>query len=46
MLLVGEEYVSALGLVGQSRTLRSSAWTVGLLIAPRPPQSFPTSRNL
>lgn len=33
VILVGEEYVSALGLVGQSRTLRSSAWTVGLLIA-------------
>ncbi|MBA2258111.1 MAG: HAMP domain-containing histidine kinase, partial [Acidobacteria bacterium] len=28
-----EEYTSALRLVGQSRTLRSSAWGVGLLIA-------------
>ena len=32
VILVGEEYTSALGLVGQSRTLRSSAWGVALLI--------------
>ncbi len=33
VILVGEEYTSALRLVGQSRTLRASAWGVGLLIA-------------
>lgn len=33
VILVGEEYTSALQLVGQSRTLRASAWGVGLLIA-------------
>ncbi|MBA3641200.1 MAG: cache domain-containing protein, partial [Acidobacteria bacterium] len=32
VILVGEEYTSALGLVGQSRTLRASAWGVGMLI--------------
>jgi signal transduction histidine kinase len=33
VILVGEEYTSALRLVGQSRTLRASAWGVGVLIA-------------
>ncbi|MFN2446726.1 MAG: ATP-binding protein [Vicinamibacterales bacterium] len=33
VILVGDEYTSALRLVGQSRTLRASAWGVGLLIA-------------
>ncbi len=33
VILVGEEYTSALRLVGESRTLRASAWGVGLLIA-------------
>jgi len=32
VILVGEEYVSALRLVGDSRTLRASAWGVGALI--------------
>ncbi|MBA2354286.1 MAG: sensor histidine kinase [Acidobacteria bacterium] len=33
VILVGEDYNSALRLVGQSRTLRASAWGVGALIA-------------
>lgn len=33
LILVGEEYTSALRMVGQSRTLWASAWGVGLLIA-------------
>jgi signal transduction histidine kinase len=32
VILVGEEYTSALRLVGQSRTLRASAWGVAVLI--------------
>jgi signal transduction histidine kinase len=33
VILVGEEYTSALGLIGQSRTLRASAWGFAALIA-------------
>ena len=33
VILVGEEYTSALQLIGQNRTLRASAWGVGALIA-------------